>query len=194
MVDKLPFLSDDHHYAIAAVAARSAQLDTQIETTIAHIIAGSVMERTSEFILKNMNGDKYVGLLNSLLIDLYLGDEEKQALIKKVFERVKDLRTQRNEILHWICGKSDDPTHSKHVSIRPHRETREKTLTAQEILAVAKEMLDLVLVIAALGSLSPKPIPSLDKHAQQAHPRNLAWQQILDRYGRGEPLQPQLNS
>ena len=34
MPNKLPFLSDDHHYAIAHVATRSAQLEHTIEYSV----------------------------------------------------------------------------------------------------------------------------------------------------------------
>lgn len=183
MVDKLPYLSDEHHYAIAAVAARAAQLDSIIEISIASLLLA--VPKTSAFVLKNMNGDRYVGLLEQMLLDLI---PQREAIIKAAFERVGKLRTERNEILHWIYGVSDDPALARYTSIRPHRQPQERSKTAEEIQAVANEMLDLVLVISALASLSNALCTSPYKLAQPSLLPDSIWTSILDRFQKGEPL------
>jgi hypothetical protein len=190
MVDKLPFLSDDHHYAIAAVAARAAQLDAMIEASIS-ILLNSV-PKTSKFILKNMNGDKYVGLLEQMILDL---SSERGAITAKAFERIKAVRGERNEVLHWLWGKSDDPTIGKYVSQRPHRERQERTKTAKEIQAIADEMLRLTLVISGLLSLAGVLRASPHTPERLGHLDSSVWQEILDRFERGESFQlPQSSS
>jgi hypothetical protein len=144
MTDKLPFLSDAHHYAIAAVATRSAQLDTQIEHAIWFILGMSGLEGGSKFILKNMNGDRYVGLLHALLLDVL---PSASVEINAAFEQISKPRTERNEILHWLYGKTDTPDIALSASQRPFRERQERTRTAQDMQQVAAQMLGYVMEI-----------------------------------------------
>ncbi|OAI45472.1 hypothetical protein AYO42_00085 [Rhizomicrobium sp. SCGC AG-212-E05] len=187
MVDKLPFLPDDHHYAIAAVATRSGQLESAIESCIAVFFPSS--PRVGAFILKNMNGDRYMDLLKELLTDL--SAESDRALVVHAFQRIKALRTERNEILHWLYGESGDPTLAKYVSMRPHRDFQERTKTAAQIQAVAEEMLDMTLVTTSLTALAMKLVASPYKPETPDILPDLAWRGLLDRYQRGEPLRPQ---
>lgn len=183
MIDKLPFLPDDHHYAIAAVAARATQLEGSIETAVGFCFLA--VPHAAEFILKNLNGDRYVLLLEKLMHDL---NPQKRALITRVFSRVRHVRTERNEILHWLWGKAENPTDARFITNRPFREKKEKTRTAAEILGLANEMLDLSLVVSALAFRSPVPLSSHDKREPQAHRLDSVWQKVLDRYEKGEPL------
>jgi len=183
MVDKLPFLPDEHHYAIAAVAARAAQLEATIETSISILLAAT--EKTSAFILKNMNGDKYVGLLKQMLLDLSPARED---IINKAFPRIAAARTERNEILHWLWGKSEKPSAAKYTSLRPHREQQERSKTAAEIQAVADELLELSLVISALVTLSAKLRPSPYTPGPTVLVADSTWQQMLDLFQSGQSL------
>jgi hypothetical protein len=140
MVDKLPFLPDEHHFAIAAVATRSAQLDHHIEFVIN--LAFLDRQHAAKFILKNLNGERMVGLLGAALHDVVpTHGESIDSLIAEINRR----RGERNEILHWLWGKSDgDPGSAIHATIRPFRESRSSTKTAGQIQAVADAMLEII--------------------------------------------------
>lgn len=61
MTNKLPFIPEEFHYAIANVAARASQLDHMIEHSI-EVMFGD-MHNTAEFILKRgMSGDRLTEL------------------------------------------------------------------------------------------------------------------------------------
>jgi hypothetical protein len=68
MPNKLPFLPDDHHYAIANVAVVAAQLDHMIEATIETALLDR--KSTAEFMMKNLGADRVVGLLKAVLLDM----------------------------------------------------------------------------------------------------------------------------
>jgi hypothetical protein len=139
MIDKLPFLSDDHHTAITSLALRVSQLEHHLEFLI-----WSMMIRQSnaaQVILKTMNADKIVMLAEALLNDAFPLDSDA---IKKLFTDIRATRTERNEILHWLWAKTEDDLVAKHASIRPFREERSKTKTAQQISDSAQLALDLI--------------------------------------------------
>lgn len=159
MVNKLPFLPDEHHYAIAAVATRAAQLDSHIELSIMKICTHAGLVESCKFILNNMNGDRYVGLLRALLRERL---PKQRAEIDAGFTEITQLRTERNEILHWLYGKAEGPNKSLATYIRPFRERKEKSQTAGEIQAVANGFLAYVKTIAdwtdmALETLKSQP-------------------------------------
>lgn len=153
MIDKLPFLSDEHHYAIAAVATRAAQLDAHIEMSIWSILTFAKLSGTSKYVLKNMNGDRYVGLLRELLLDELPNLSEQ---INSGFDQISALRTERNEILHWLYGKADDPAIAKSSSVRPHRPIKEKFRTALEMQKVAEDFLEYAILIVGWTDLARK--------------------------------------
>lgn len=163
MVDKLPFLADEHHYAITAVATRSGQLDAHIEMSIAVILQHAGFEKAAQNVLKNMNGDRYVNLLRDLLLDRLpnLAGE-----IDTAFSEIGRLRTERNEILHWLYGKAEDPAHARSSFFRPFRGYKEKIRTAQQIQDIADQLLKQVLLVSEWMNLAvglPWPPTSLDK-------------------------------
>jgi hypothetical protein len=136
MVDKLPFLPDEHHFALAAVAARSAQLDHHIEHTVDMLLRLS--PNTSKYLLKNMGQDRIVGLLEALLRDAFPADADAAtAFIKSI----QAARSARNEVLHQIWGKAEEADKAIHVSVRPHRDHSQKSKTAAEISAIAADLL-----------------------------------------------------
>jgi hypothetical protein len=186
MTDKLPYLSDAHHYAIAAVAARAAQLDATIEVSIAGMLPGS--PNAAAFILRGMNGDKYVDLLEKMLVDLAM--YEHVPMVETVFSQIRTLRTERNEILHWLYGKTDDPEKAFYASVRPHREERQKTKTAKEIFAISESLLDMTMVVSALSALALKLLSSPYRPPQPSPLPDSVWYTALDRFRNGEPLRP----
>lgn len=143
MVTKLPFLSDDHHFAIANVAVRSGQMEYHIEHLTSETLAK--LPQTAEFLLKNLGADRVVGLMQRALLDHHPADAEK---IEKLVSEISRLRTERNEILHWIWGKSLVENEAIHLSFRPFREPQQRTKTAREIQKIADDMMG---VIHALG-------------------------------------------
>jgi hypothetical protein len=168
MRSKLPFLPDDHHYAIANVAARSAQLDHYIELTIQCALRDH--EQTARFALKNLGQDRVVGLMEAVLLDV---EPKAEAGIKSVIAEINRLRTARNEILHWLWGKTEDPDIARHATLRPFREPRHANKTAAEVQAVADDLMKVIHTIGdwqrnllAYRSLSASP----DKPWTQARP------------------------
>lgn len=141
---KLPFLPDEHHYAITAVVTRAAQLDSMIEMSIRGFLP--THPESAKFILKNMNGDKYVGLLHALVLDaLPMRAEE----INMAFVAILKCRPARNEIIHWLWGKAEgeDEDEARNVSRRPFRDVQSKTRTAANLRDLATELLHYVGVI-----------------------------------------------
>jgi hypothetical protein len=140
MVDKLPFLPDEHHYAIAAVATRSAQLDHSIEVTLYLALLKS--PRTAEFLLKNLSQDRIVDLLSAVLTDAV---PKSATAIDALIAEIKNVRKERNEILHWLWGKSEgDLQTAVHTTFRPFREERTTSKTAADIQSVADRALEAV--------------------------------------------------
>lgn len=140
MIDKLTYLSDDHHYALAAVATRSSQMEHMID--LAFVVALPGQKNLAEYALKNLGADRIVGALEAALVDRALPIEDPR-LIANTISRIKSARNSRNEMLHWIYGAADDPKLAKLAIMRPFRETREKHLTAEQFQAVADEMLSI---------------------------------------------------
>lgn len=139
MADKLPFLSDEFHFAIASVAARSAQMEHHIELAIAQLLQGK--DNTARFILKNLGQDRIVKFYQALLLDEF--PEDKEA-IDALISLVEDLRRERNEILHWLWGKTDDETTAVNATLRPFRDEKRKYRTAADIGLIAGGMLSSV--------------------------------------------------
>ncbi len=105
MTTKLPQITVDHHFAIANVAARPSQMEIHIEKTVAKGLLNQL--KTTESLLKNLGSDRVVGVLKSILLDA--APEEKRR-IDHLIKTIVDLRTKRNEILHWTLhsGLEDD--------------------------------------------------------------------------------------
>ena len=139
MTKKLPHLTEDHHFAIANVAARASQLENQIERTIEQALLSQ--PKTAEFMLKNLGMDRVVSLLGAILLDA-APDEGPQ--IGNLLATINDLRSERNEILHWswIPGMGGDTP--LNATARPFREFRYSERTAEQVQKIADEMQDVV--------------------------------------------------
>jgi hypothetical protein len=133
---KLPFLPDEHHYAIAHMATRAAQLDHAIEFCV-DAQMGSHRE-AAEYLIKSLDTPRLIDLLRVLLQDNF---PTRVSEIEALIQEVKAARAERNEVLHWIWGKDPDPAKAKLGSLRIHREQQIKTKTAQELYALADRLL-----------------------------------------------------
>ena len=134
--EKLPFLPVAHHYAIAAVAARSAQLDHTVELVGAALLG--MRRNTAEFLLRNLGADRVIGLVQALLLDEFPAETEA---VKTLIAGVNKARSDRNKILHWLWGKSEASDTAILATYRPFRESQEGEMTAAEIQAVAAALL-----------------------------------------------------
>ena len=177
-MSKLPFMSENHHFAIASVAVRAAQLDNYIELLISVVLW--TREHTCRFLLKNLNGDKYVDLTKHLLLDSV---PNHQADIEEIFSKIKELRNERNELLHWLWGKSEDITVAKYAQIRPFRERKIKTKTAVQIQIIAEDFLLMInLLMAWMEYVQEAQQPSfLGTRALPIPPPNWASAKSADR-------------
>lgn len=107
MPKKLPFLPDEHHYAIAHVATRAAQLDYAIEYAVNAQMRSHI--ETAEHLIKRLDTNRLVELLDALLRDNF---PARLSEIEKLIEDIKTARAERNEILHWIWGEGRRPRNS----------------------------------------------------------------------------------
>jgi broad specificity phosphatase PhoE len=136
MPKKLPFLPDEHHYGIAHVATRAAQLDYAIESCVSAQMRSH--RETAEHLIKRLDANRLVDLLDALLRDNF---PTRLSEIEKLITDIKAARAERNEVLHWIWGKDDDPAIAKMASLRLYREEQIKTKTAEELYALADRLL-----------------------------------------------------
>jgi hypothetical protein len=169
MVTKLPFLPDEHHYAIANVAVRLGQLDYHVEHII--YVAFFFQRATAKFILKNLGADRLAGLSKSIMLDTF---PDEKVRTNKIFEEIARVRSARNDIMHSVWGKSEKPDTAVYIDARPFREGRLKSMTAEEIQKIADDAMELTHALIELeNSLHAQlPRPSLDKLLKQALPPN----------------------
>ncbi|MFH1805370.1 MAG: hypothetical protein ABID63_10835 [Pseudomonadota bacterium] len=135
MVKKFPHLSDDFHFAIANVAAHSSRLEYHIERTIHKTLSDK--PKTAEYLLKNISSDRLVGLLKSLLVDIFPGEKPQ---IDRLISLIKAARKERNDVFHntWITGAT--PETSINVSSRPFREFRHKEMKPEQVQQIADDL------------------------------------------------------
>jgi hypothetical protein len=136
MVGRVPFLTDDHHFALAMVASRAAQLDHHIEHAIASLMIRQ--PRASKALLKSLGADRLIDVLEALFKDAIPEEEDRAS---KLISRIKSLRSARNDLLHQIWGEAEDGI-PFHTSIRPFREQTRASKTAEGIEGIAKAMLE----------------------------------------------------
>jgi hypothetical protein len=160
MPKKLPFLPDEHHYAIAHVATRSAQLDQVIENCVDAQMG--THGRATEYIIKNLDTNRLVDLLRAQLQDNF---PERASEIETLIQEIKSVRAERNEIIHWIWGKDDDATKAKMASLRSYRKQQFKTKTAEELYALADRLLAAVNDLATYPSSASRYIASLPERS-----------------------------
>lgn len=144
MTARLPFLPEAHHFALAAVAARSAQLDHAIEYAIVGLMGSRIS--AGRYLLRRLRGDHQVGLLDALLRDAF---PDAGAKIDALIGQIRTARDRRNEMMHWVWGASDAADTATISDLRPHRDERTRAVTALEMTAVASQMLDAVHALRA---------------------------------------------
>ena len=182
---KLPFLPDAHHYAIAAVAARSAQLDHSIEIA-AYSLLG-IRRNTAKFLLKNLAGDRIIQLFQALLLDEFPNETDS---INSLIARINKVRSDRNEIIHWLWGNLEgNQDAARLVTVRPFRETKETSKTASEIHAIADELLATSAAIFAWSDkASAAQLETLRQRLlRPSPPLGLVWPSIFDHQDTPEP-------
>jgi hypothetical protein len=183
MPDKLPYLSDEHHYAIAAVTTRSSQMEHMVEMTIS--VAMMSQNNLAEYLLKNLGQDRIVGALAATLSDQLTPEEYDTA---SLISRIKAARTNRNDIIHSIYGVADDPTLAKIGTIRPYRQERFSEHSAADFYAVAQEMLSISMELARANDAIFQKQQSRRKFEQQLLQASSA---LLATSGHGMPPLPQ---
>ena len=88
MPNKLPFLPDEYHYAIAHVASRAAQLDHVIEYAI--VAQFKPVQGIAEFLLKNMDTSRIIGVLEILLQNNF---PDRKDEMTKLIETIRTARS-----------------------------------------------------------------------------------------------------
>jgi hypothetical protein len=136
MVTKLPYLSDDHHFAIANVAAQAAELDLVLDSAVYLTIQP---EQVSLYLVKNLGPDRLVEILKLALIAELPNYKNN---ISALFDRIKKCRRQRNEVLHWMHEAADSKDIVRFVDQRRGREPKPKDMTAKDIQQIADETQD----------------------------------------------------
>lgn len=192
VMSKLEFLSDAHHFAIANVAVRAAQLDHHLEYCI--MVAFAPHGRTAEFALKNLGADRVVGLLRVSLCDR---SPLAQDDIEQMCQKISGLRSERNSLLHWIWSSTEDNAVAKLSSLRPFREHRHKKKTAADIHKIAEDMLKMSRLLVAwtihLGE-KHKPETSQNKFVRLTPPPSWASfeseDRTIDDWRFGRPQKP----
>ena len=197
MTNKLPFLSDDHHFAIASVAVRVSQMEWLVETLIHTAMLHQL--QTAKFALKNLGADRIVGFLKAILLDRYPNEFDAT---NNLIAEINRIKSERNEILHWIWGKTDNPDKAAHLSARPFRQQERKTKTAAEIQQIADDAMKVVEALIwwsnhihrfVLAPLHEPAKPSPDTPSMQSPPRHSPSTATPDQPDRPPPLGPQLH-
>lgn len=137
MATKLSFLTDEHHFALANVAIRAAQLDAHIEETVAMFLVDK--PATAKFILHNTGADRLIGLLQAMLVDHFPADKTEA---DNLITAIKSARGSRNDLLHQLWGPAEEADKATVASIRPYREDKIRFVTASDIQAVATKLLE----------------------------------------------------
>lgn len=135
MSSKLGYLPDEHQFAIAAVAARAAELDNAIDRLIYLLMDQS--DPVAEFILKNLNADRLVELLRTIFVSR-LPAQEKH--LKILFDKIKTGRGERNHVLHWLSETTEAADVVRFADKRAFRTAQPKDLTATDIHKIAGKL------------------------------------------------------
>jgi hypothetical protein len=159
MPDKLSFLPDEHHYAITSVVARAAQLDHSIMYAVmAQLVR---QQELGKWLLLNVDINRLVNALHAALRDNFPTETEQ---MDSLVQRVKAARSERNDIMHWLWGASDDDTLFMQT-MRPYKnEPPPKRKTAKDIYALAAELLNLT---AALNAIDQRHFAKVNTELSQ---------------------------
>lgn len=153
MTNKLSFLPDDHHFAIAHVAVRSSQLDHHIEATIDLLLLN--LQHTAKVVLKNLGQDRLVDLLGALLKDKFANDHNE---IDNLIAAIRKARSSRNDYLHQVWGPLEAEGFAMRASFRPHREEVFTPTTAEDIQSAAHSLMECTRAIVRWQDLCAKEL------------------------------------
>jgi hypothetical protein len=134
MATKLPFLSDDHHFAIANVAANSATLDHVIDRLVYLTIEP---HDVAAYLVKNVPADRLVEIIRLAFVAEL---QEHSGLIDALFKQIKKCRTERNHVLHWLHESTDKPDVIRFTDKRGGRQQDPRDYTATGIQKIADAM------------------------------------------------------
>lgn len=179
----LPYLLDEHLIAIAHVAIRSAQLEHSIEIGVSALFG--TQRATAKAILTESHSNKLVGLLRTLLLDIFRFETDG---IEPMINRVHKARRRRNDVMHYVWGRADERGKALAVQVRPFREPKDLAMTAAEIGEVADELLAASIEVMewterGMDRVLPKSSPN--RLLQQPQPLGLLSPSGLDQQ---EPL------
>jgi hypothetical protein len=170
MSNKLPFLSDEFHFAIASVAVRAAQLEHHIEHAISHFMIKS--PEMSKFLLGKASQGKSVEAFRAAAIDAL---PDMAAQIDELVKRIVKIKDRRNETLHWLWGKGEDENNAKTANIKPHKDHKIKMKTAKDVSKIADDALGAAIDIIQLQDIYyNRVVPSQDKLVSLLLPNNSA--------------------
>jgi len=178
MATKLPLLSDDHHFAIANVAAHSATLDLVIDRLVWLTIEP---HNVAEFLVKNIPADRLVQILRLALIAEL---ENYAAKIEALFGRIKKCRSERNHVLHWLYETTpDNPEAIRFIDRRGGRTPDPKDYTAADVQTIASTMADAYGELLEWWNLYNwhREVRLHGKPSQLAHPPRWALPKMLRR-------------
>lgn len=139
MVPKLPYLTDEHHYAIARLAVYGAELDHVIELTVDVMFRNT--PNTAKAVITNLTTDRLLGVLDALLADKYPTEAAQHS---QMVADIKATRLDRNQVMHSLTDETGDDTEIVTFrSRRPYRKETDNDMSAKDIYDIALKMMDL---------------------------------------------------
>ena len=171
MPTKLPFLPDEHQFAIALVAVTAAELDMTIEKLV-YLMFGQP-DSITEFILKNLHANRIMDFLLTLFLARLPNYE---GYLNELFARIKTSRQDRNDLLHWLYDTSHKGDTIKIEDKRPFRHKPPREMTAGDIQVIADSLENCVDELVEWMILHDwvHGHPLSDKPEQQPRPPNWA--------------------
>jgi hypothetical protein len=131
-------LSDDHLVAIAHVAVRGNQLDTQIQSTLVSMSYG-LPERVNAYIT-GMTVPNQIGMLEQVLKAIFPTEKAK---IEKLIGDIRGARKDRNDVIHAGWAKTDNEKLVHLVDLSKPEEIKRRNVTSRHIHKIADHLFDL---------------------------------------------------
>lgn len=131
-VKKLGYLSRDLHIAIAKVTIEVAQLEYWLEKIID--LSMRRQQHTAKALLDNLSTDRMVSIAAGALIDM-LPDE--RSAIDNAIKDVRSIRTERNEVVHWIWEPTNVRGIAANARVRPFKAEIVNFKSAHDVDALA---------------------------------------------------------
>jgi hypothetical protein len=194
MPDRLPFLPDEHYYAITNVVARAAQLDHSLYFSLAFQLSDK--RHLMKYLIANVDLNRLIKVLHAALLDNFPAKHDE---INTLIKSINVARADRNDLIHWLWQKTDDPEKITLADMRPHKSEATKTKTSADIYALAQACLDAVAALHSLDfelmrrrDMRPQEVASLETLLQQTLQPSSAWPENPDQpRGDWPPDRPQ---